>query len=306
MRVKREKSSRGEVDLPEELFVQPQLLETLARNQDSGLVYYGECVYPPWKRQRKSGSHTNKKLLAAGSLKSSASASSGKQANKYRVETTSKKKPFTDQENMFIVAERNRGTTWEKIASMMLDRTASQVKKHFHANLKPKRKYNKQKVKESHSTISKNKQTTQPQATTAAVQRSQAPVGTSTGQLLPNQPPVMVQVTQAELENKMYNKILSVPKKMDKSGKRPQLYFVLNFNELEDKCHLVPLMEDGKFVSGKKKYKLVPEGEGEELEGVQATTCTVVKSVATNKVQDADQEAWAILDDMYDVTPLKL
>ena len=39
MRVKREKVQ--EVGLEEEIFVQPQLLEQLAKNQDSGLIYYG-------------------------------------------------------------------------------------------------------------------------------------------------------------------------------------------------------------------------------------------------------------------------
>ena len=261
-------------------------------------------MYPPWKRQRKSGIQ---KKLTPGSLKASTSQTSAKQLSKYRVETT-RRKPFTDQENMFIIAERNRGTTWEKIASMMLDRTPSQVKKYYHAHLKPKRKYNKQQVKEK-GTSGKTtaKMTT---AQTSAAARPQAGAGVAAGpgpvtgaaqqQQLLHHPPVMVAVPPADLENKLYNKIVSVPKKMDKSGNRPQLYFVLNFNEIEDKCHLVPLMEDGTFISGKKRYKLVPEGEGEELEGVDAKTCTVVKSVATNKVQDADQEAWLILDAQYD------
>ncbi len=40
MRVKRQKAK--DMALPNELFVQPQLLEQLSQSQDKGLIYYGE------------------------------------------------------------------------------------------------------------------------------------------------------------------------------------------------------------------------------------------------------------------------
>ena len=51
--------------------------------------------------------------------------------------------------------------------------------------------------------------------------------------------------------------------------------------------------------SGRTKWKLVPEGQGEELESVPAVDCTIVKSEATNKVSDADKEAWQVFDHRY-------
>ena len=100
-----------------------------------------------------------------------------------------------------------------------------------------------------------------------------------------------------------YNKIVIIPTKLD-AKKRPQLFFVLHFNPLAQRCHLVPLMEDGTFRregprSGRTKWKLVPEGQGEELESVPAVDCTIVKSEATNKVSDADKEAWQVFDHRY-------
>ena len=267
MRVKRTRAK--EPPLPDELFVQPQLLEQLANSQDRGLIYYGESVYPPWKRQRKSAKDERK--FRSQSSKLSVQASHVKpQVVKVP------KRPFSPDEDKIIIAERRRGTTWDLISRMLSGRTAAKVKKHYHQNLKHR-----------------------------AIDRAKGLAGRSskihhldphTGGVIP--------LTSEDREKKLYNKIVIVPGKMDKK-QRPQLFFVLNYNELVAKCHLVPLMEYGVFRSdspreGKTKWKLVPEGQGEELEGVPASDCTIVRSEATNKVSDADREAWQIFDPRYE------
>ena len=270
MRVKPAKP-KDPMTLPDELFVQPQLLDNLAQQQDRGGMYFGECVYPPWKRQRKS-LKAEKKFRHGGKITSLTASHVKMQASKLP------KTPFTPEEDKVIVAERRRGTTWELISRLLPGRTAAIVKKHYHQNLKPPR------------------QTPgvpqQPSALTGGPQKQQAAEG---GALVP--------LTREEQEKKLYNKIVIIPTKLD-AKKRPQLFFVLHFNPLAQRCHLVPLMEDGTFRregprSGRTKWKLVPEGQGEELESVPAVDCTIVKSEAANKVSDADKEAWQVFDHRY-------
>jgi hypothetical protein len=45
--------------------------------------------------------------------------------------------------------------------------------------------------------------------------------------------------------------------------------------------------------AGKPCWKLVPEGEGSELD-VSAERCRVLKTVTVNKTSDADKEAWCV------------
>ena len=131
MRVKAAKP-KDPMTLPDELFVQPQLLDNLAQQQDRGGMYFGECVYPPWKRQRKS-LKAEKKFRHGGKITSLTASHVKMQASKLP------KTPFTPEEEKVIVAERRRGTTWELISRLLPGRTAAIVKKHYHQNLKPPR-----------------------------------------------------------------------------------------------------------------------------------------------------------------------
>lgn len=295
MRVKKQKVQG--VKLPNELFVQPMLLDQLASNQDAGLIYYGECIYPPWRRQRKSS--TQKKYASPPKF---AASDSNIQVLPSRASTqrvvTKTFRPYTAKENEIIIREKEKnGTTWNDLALLLPGRTSWQIKKHYHAKLKNRPNgpglRNKDAAATSAIPNSGDKTTSKPNKTAE-----------TTTQVVPPKTIDLVPVTKEDLEHKLYNKIVTVPSRLDASKKRRQLYFVLNYNEVEGKCHLVPLMENGVFTSdddkkGKKRWKLVPEGEGEELVNIPANTCTIIKSVATNKVQDADQEAWQILDVQY-------
>jgi len=287
MRLKRQKPK--DVVLPDELFVQPQILDQLAKNQDLGFFFYGESVYPPWKRQRKS-TRQEKKFRNQGS-KLSVSAHSVKAKHL----PAHSKAPFTEDENRFIVTERAKGTTWEMLGRLLKGRNHWQVKKHYHQNLKNRPAAGKAGRPTS---VQSNKSAQLAEPAGASSLRN-----TQSGALPRGLSQVVIPLTKEDRENKLYNKIVSIPNKFD-DKQRPQLYFVLNFNEVESKCHLVPLMEGGTFkrsdrLDGKTKWKLVPEGEAEELENVAAKDCTIIKSQATNKVSDADKEAWQIFDPLY-------
>ncbi|QDZ17566.1 hypothetical protein HOP50_01g00750 [Chloropicon primus] len=275
MRVKRPKP-KDVMKLPDELFVQPQLLDQLANTQDRGAVYFGECVYPPWKRQRKSAKDEKKFKSQAGKLSVSAKHVKGSDVVK------APKKPFTLEEEKIILEERRKGRTWDLIARMLSGRTAAKVKKHY--NLLVKNRVEPPKVVPVVARASKQ--------VTPQVIPPPAAYGAAAATVVP--------LTKEEQETKLYNKIVVVPDKFDQK-KRPQLFFVLNFNEVVLKCHLIPLREVGVFKGdGKTKWMLVPEGQGEELEDVPAGKCTIISSEAVNKVPDADKEAWHILDRRYE------
>ena len=215
------------------------------------------------------------------------------QKPEYRPKTV-KRGNFSEAENKTILREKQKGTTWEGIARLLGDRMKDQVKKHYHNILKHR-------LPESNPAVSnirnsaKNNKVEANQVSTVAL-----PPGTTSSQQAIPQATHLVPVTPEDLETKLYNKVVYLPNKLD-AKQRPHLYFVLEFNELESKCHLVPLMEDGpdKMKPEKMKWKLIPEGEAEELTDVPASNCTIIKSTARNKVQDADKEAWIIEDPRY-------
>jgi len=95
----------------------------------------------------------------------------------------------------------------------------------------------------------------------------------------------------------LFNKVVSVA---DRPG---QLFFVLTYLPDLQWTHLAPLMEAGVFgpekgqeAAGKKRWKLVPEGEAEEID-TSALQCTVVKTRAMKRTTDADKEEWLIVEE---------
>jgi hypothetical protein len=95
----------------------------------------------------------------------------------------------------------------------------------------------------------------------------------------------------------LFNKVVSV------KGRAEELFFVLTYLPDLQWCHLAPLMQGGVYgadkgpdVAGKPKWKLVPEGEAEELD-ISALLCTVVKTKAMKRTTDADKEEWLVMDE---------
>jgi len=93
----------------------------------------------------------------------------------------------------------------------------------------------------------------------------------------------------------LFNKVVTVA---DRPG---QFFFVLTYLPDLQWTHLGQLMESGvygpekgKEAAGKIRWKLVPEGEAEEID-TSAQQCTVVKSKTMKRVSDADKEEWLIL-----------
>ena len=86
---------------------------------------------------------------------------------------------------------------------------------------------------------------------------------------------------------------------------KTKYWFVLHYIPDMHWCHLAPLRQDGVFPAtlkngnpsahaGRPRWKLVPEGEGKELD-VSAERCKIIKSATVHKTQDADKEAWDVL-----------
>ena len=78
-----------------------------------------------------------------------------------------------------------------------------------------------------------------------------------------------------------------------------EYWYVLTYLPDLQWCHLGPLVQDGVFDSkykgsaGRPVWKLVPEGEGKEVD-VSAEDCQIIKSKAVKKTVDADLEEWDI------------
>ena len=134
-------------EVPDEMFVDPRMLKVLADKQDQGLAFYGECVYPPWKRQRKTAggakalsrlqlaqlsSQYVSPMMPPDTRKSTKPKATGKKERR-----ESNKGPFTQEENAIILLEKEKGSSWEKIANSLICRTAWIVKKHYNNNLLP-------------------------------------------------------------------------------------------------------------------------------------------------------------------------
>ena len=93
-----------------------------------------------------------------------------------------------------------------------------------------------------------------------------------------------VQVTKDSIAKSMYNKVVRVINNKHKFD----YYYVLHYILDMDWCHLVPMhakttFGGESFRAGRPRYKLVPEGEGRELD-VPAARCRQVGRVASQRV----------------------
>lgn len=80
------------------------------------------------------------------------------------------------------------------------------------------------------------------------------------------------------------------------SGAEHPFYFVLTYIPDLRWCRVAPMWEQGAFDDGAVRWKLMPEGQGLELD-VSAGRCRAVRAVARVAADDADKEEWAIFDD---------
>lgn len=101
--------------------------------------------------------------------------------------------------------------------------------------------------------------------------------------------------------NNLFNQIVTVSGQIDEAGK-PSLFYVLVWHVQEGTCDLVRVKQDGCFSVrssrlGKPRYKLVPEGQGEEMTRIPVSSIRVVHSEAVYKLSDADKEAWNLLEE---------
>ena len=111
--------------------------------------------------------------------------------------------------------------------------------------------------------------------------------------------PVTVKISRQEMKSGLYNKVVYIQDRFDAQG-RPKLYFVLVYNQETKRADLVEMVQDGHFGprsarKGRPRWKLTPEGQGEELQGFDTSRCVAVPSEAVNKLSDADKESWEIL-----------
>ena len=111
--------------------------------------------------------------------------------------------------------------------------------------------------------------------------------------------PATVKISRQEMKSGLYNKVVFVHDRFDERG-RPKLYFVLLYNQETKLVTLVEMVQDGHFGprsarKGRPRWKLTPEGLGEELQDFPASQCVAVPSEAVNKLSDADKESWEIL-----------
>ncbi len=302
MRVKHPRPAAPEV--PDEMFVDPRMLKVLADKQDQGLAFYGECVYPPWKRQRKTAggakalsrlqlaqlsSQYVSPMMPPDTRKPTKPKATGKKERR-----ESNKGPFTQEENAIILLEKEKGSSWEKIANSLICRTAWIVKKHYNNNLLPQTQQPKpqQPVPAAPEgaalpPVPKKRGPGRPRKS-----EGNAPPPASTPSDVPTQSiDPSAASTAIVLKHGLYNKIVKVENKT-------AFYYVLQYTEETDMCNsLVPLMEDGVFShqprKGRKRFRLVPEGsEAEELADVPGKLCTVVPSEAVVDTTDADKEEW--------------
>ena len=104
----------------------------------------------------------------------------------------------------------------------------------------------------------------------------------------------------------MFNKVVTVEGHEADSA----YYFVLHYVPDLHWCHLAPMREAGVFPklkksgephphAGKKRWRLVPEGESKELD-VSAERCIIVRSKTVVNCSDADKELWVIHDTRSD------
>ncbi len=114
---------------------------------------------------------------------------------------------------------------------------------------------------------------------------------------------------KTKMPKNLFNKVIRLNDEGQReAGTEFQYYYVLTYIPDLFWVHLAPMRQKGVFgtrwpkVKGQKKWVLVGEGEGKELD-ISATVCEVVKSRCMKKCNDADKEEWVINDpDYVDVT----
>lgn len=98
----------------------------------------------------------------------------------------------------------------------------------------------------------------------------------------------------------MFNRVVAI------EDAPAEYYFVLHYVPDLQWCHLAPMRQEGLFpattkqglqhpAAGRPCWKLVPEGEGQELD-VSAERCRVVRAATIKKCADADKEHWDLHD----------
>jgi len=214
------------------------------------------------------------------------------------VHSTSARKKYSKAEDDVIIQGRlrDRPLSWDAIAALLPGRTGNMVKKRWGNRLiaKVRRRPSIAKVRRP--------------AAMAAIENfaeeedelseeEEAPTPTPS---VPKTPATPASVRPINRSN-LFNQLVTVRGQVDGDG-RPVLFYVLVWHVEAEKCDLVRVKQDGFFTgrssrSGQPRYKLVPEGEGGEMNNVSTEDIRVVYSEAVYKLSDADKEAWNLLEE---------
>ena len=212
------------------------------------------------------------------------------------VHSSSARKKYSKAEDDVIIQGRMRDPPlgWDAIAALLPGRTGNMVKKRWGNRLiaKVRRRPSINKVRRP--------------AAMAAIENfaeaeeesseEEAPTPTPSAPKTPATPAPVRPVDR----NNLYNQLVTVRGQVDEDG-NPLIYYVLVWHSEAGKCDLVRAKQYGYFTgrssrSGQPRYKLVPEGEGGELNNVASEDIRVVYSEAVYKLSDADKEAWNLLE----------